>query len=313
MNIFSIVYFSRLSFNNIKSDCDFIEFLQNLEDIVKLYKKSKSIKFEISSDFLDYSEKGIVSLSDLILSLIDNDSIKLGYYLSEIEKIFTSSKSYNNTYGIKNTIMSWDGNSLCTHYPFIIAKEEKWPNLEEVIHTYAYSDTLHLNCDYIIRNHSNASNFIDLCKLCFDFLIFHEDILTSLQTIQKGTYVNYIETLLHCLNVLNQAYHLISTSPNQNQSDLVTIMNLSAQLGKHLQCTRQRKNRIIKIFPFPLELGKTGGEAVNCEYHLKINNYDNGQPIERGTGNLVRIYFALKSYEQLERKQIKIAHIGKHL
>lgn len=68
-----------------------------------------------------------------------------------------------------------------------------------------------------------------------------------------------------------------------------------------MHCTRQGSNKVVREFV----IGEGKSETVNCEYHLKIKWNDQGISIPRGEGNPVRVYFCLKSYENIERKQIK--------
>ncbi|WEI17851.1 hypothetical protein PY247_16050 [Acinetobacter proteolyticus] len=312
MSIFSNVYFSRLSFTRLDTETIFLDFLESLKIIAKTYDKS-SIKFEIASDFYDYSEENLSSLADILLHFSGEDSSKFGFFLSEFEKVYTPAKSYENTFSMKERIINWDCASLPTYYPFVVDEHSRWSNLENNIHTHSYENTQILNCNYIVDNHLDLDGFVNLFEMFFNFLIFHKDILSSLKTIKKGDYRDYIHNLLHCMNVLNQAYNLISTDPTKNQEDLDQIMILTGKLGHRLECSRQGKNKVEKEFDFPEELNIPGSEVINCEYHLKIDHYDNGQPIERGLGNKVRVYFSLKSYQGLSRKKIQIAHMGMHL
>ena len=111
------------------------------------------------------------------------------------------------------------------------------------------------------------------------------------------------------MNTLNQAFYEISTDPNQNEADLNKIKEVSSKLGKTLSCTRQRKNKVEWEFQHPIKLEEY--ETINCEYHLKINWTDSGVALHRR--KKVRVYFGLKSYDKIERKQFKLAHMGKHL
>ena len=229
-----------------------------------------------------------------------------------MQKILGKYIKYNNTLSVKYIINS-QNNSLPILLPLSSDEVSLWGELENFSHTHNIVTTLNLNNEYIVRNHKDENNFIQLCKLNYFFLDFHEDIEASLKTIKIGKYYDYIRLITHSLNVLNQSYSVISTVASKNLEDLFVIMTLSEKLGKRLECTRQGKNKVERNFKQPTLISLCGIETINCEYHLKIDQTDDGRAIPYGIGNPVRIYFGLKSYQEMDRKQFKIAHIGMHL
>ena len=218
----------------------------------------------------------------------------------------------NNTEGMIAVINHQTAN-LPRHYSFILDDTFRWPTVSPGLHTTSWSNTLSLNSQFIADNHADVQEFLSWSTLNYEYLDFHPNLLSTLGTIQIGTYQDYKQLLSHGLNTLNQSYHLISSEANQNQADLNVISNLTNQLGQQLNCSRQGRNKVPTQFRKPPLVLPTGNETINCEYHLKIDTKDNGQPIPHGRGNPVRIYFGLKSYDEYERKQFKLAHIGKHL
>ena len=68
--------------------------------------------------------------------------------------------------------------------------------------------------------HIGSAEFISWSIDNYEFLTFHPDVQSSLQTIQVGEYTDYKYLLSHALNTLNQSYHFISTDPQYNEQDL---------------------------------------------------------------------------------------------
>lgn len=316
-NFFSKIFGSVLSIgdlDNIKSEDELQLIFLELDIKLKEYSasiSSNNIGVEFPNDFIEYKINDY-SFEDFLLRLVEDDFGKWQYYMGELVKIIGQYVEYNNTLSMialtKEVI-----ESSPRLYLYVLNDFIRWTDLEDFTHTHCWRHTLTLNSISIANISNDLDDFIDVCIKNFEFIEFHKDIKNTLKTIQKGVYGDYIQTLLHSLNVLNQAYHLISTDANQNQEDLGIIIALSEELGKRLDCSRQGSNKVKSDFNYPKVTELTGKEIINCEYHLKIDNYDNGQPIPRGKGNNIRIYFGLKSYEQLPRKRLIIAHIGKHL
>ncbi|MBQ4878422.1 hypothetical protein J8M21_14510 [Pseudoalteromonas luteoviolacea] len=281
---------------------------KSLNDSLDVYKRSNNVDINCSNDFFEYGNIG-ESLDDKLLDIVQNNWDYYQLALSEINNVVLPYVTNNNTEGMLAVINNQIA-ILPRHYSFILADTYNWPSVSPENHTTSWSHTLSLNSKFIADNHTNVQEFISWSKINYEYLDFHPNLENTLSTIQVGTYTDYKQLLSHGLNALNQSYHLISTEANQNQADLNIISHLTHQLGHQLNCSRQGRNKIPTVFNKP---NSAEDETINCEYHLKIDTTDNRHPIPRGTGNPVRIYFGLKSYNEYERKQFKIAHIGKHL
>lgn len=312
-NIFTKLYISPYSIGNFtssSSSMDLENILKFLEETITAHKSFNNILIECVNDIYDYKINGS-SFQDNLLDAFDFDESIYQYFLSELQKIVGEYINYNNTLAVKSLILN--SKPLPISLPLTYNDSFLWKDLEEVIHTFSINMTLKINSDYIALNYTDESGFIGLCKIGYSFLDFHNEIENTLKTIKIGKFNDYVQLITYSLNILNQAYLIISTDPNKNLEDLDKIMILSHQLGKRLECTRQGKNKVEWTFCKPKEISSTETEKINCEYHLKIDELDDGSPIPRGTGNPVRIYFGLKSYSELDRKRIAVAHIGKHL
>lgn len=311
---FSLILGSIFSFgclSKINSE-DKIEIIfSNLDVELKKYSYSTTDNITIlfPKDFTEYNVNG-QSFEDVLLNIVENDLGKWQYYLSELEKIIVKYVNYQDTNSLLYSAANYSS-PFPAVYLFVCEKDSKWPNLDSSNYTYNWNQTLTLNSNLIAEVCSNLDDFVKYCRINFEFIEFHDDILSTIETIQGATYENFINSILHALNVLNQAYHIISTDPNQNLQDLHTIIQLSENLGLRLNCTRQGRNKVEKDFALPKEIKRSEREIINCEYHLKIDNYDSGLPTHRH--NNVRIYFGLKSYQELPRKRLTVAHIGRHL
>lgn len=303
--------FSLGCLNKIDSEEKLEYILSNLDSELTKYSPSSpnNIVIEFPNDFTAYNING-QNFEDLILQLVEDDWGKWQYYMSEVEKIVGRYIEYENTLSLLYKAANYT-DPFPVVYLYVCESNNIWPNLNKSKYTYNWSHTLTLNSKLILEVSNDLDSFVDLCRKNFEFIEFHDEILTTIKSIQGADYRDVIVTIIHALNVLNQAYHIISTDPNQNLQDLNTIVQLSNSLGLRLDCTRQGSNKVERDFILPPETKKCGREVINCEYHLKIDNYDNGQPITQY--NKVRIYFGLKSYDELPRKRVTIAHIGKHL
>lgn len=313
-NTFTIIYISPYSIDNFTSNSTAEELesiLDFLKNIILSHNSFTNITIECVNDIYDYQINGY-SFQDKLLDAFNFDEGIYQYYLSELQKIVGEYIKYNNTLSAKSIIIS-QNNTLPILLPLTYNESILWGDLLEFPHTYDIEITLALNSKYIVTNFVNESRFIELCKLNYIFLDFHDDVEDTLKTIKFGKYLDYIELITHSLNVLHQSYLLISNDANKNLEDLDFIMTLSHKLGKRLECTRQGRNKVEWEFKKPSLISLTDKEIINCEYHLKIDQMDNGRPIPFGPGNPVRIYFGLKSYNELDRKQFKVAHIGMHL
>ncbi|MCT9288087.1 hypothetical protein KTH76_02115 [Acinetobacter baumannii] len=311
---FSLILGSIFSFgclNKIDSEDKLENILNSLDSELTKYSPStpNNIIIEFPNDFTEYDING-QNFEDLILRLVEDDWGKWQHYMNEVQKIIGRYIEYENTLSLLYKAKNYT-NPFPVIYLYVCDSTNIWPDLDKSKYTYNWSHTLTLNSKLISQISYNLDSFVELCRKNFEFIEFHDEILTTIKSIQGADYKAVIETVLHALNVLNQAYHIISTDPNQNLQDLNTIVQLSDSLGLRLDCTRQGSNKVERDFVLPLETKRCGREVINCEYHLKIDNYDGGQPIAQH--NKVRIYFGMKSYNELPRKRITIAHIGKHL
>jgi len=313
-SLFCKVYISAYSLmpiSNQSSINDFDVLLEYLDNFILGHKCYNNIHIECTNDIFDYEIEGN-SLEYILLEILNFDYGIYSHYLSELQKIVGEFVKYNNTLCVKNKIISYS-DDVPLLIPVFNNRKKIWGDLELIKHTSSICETLKINSDYVAVNSKSEEEFIDLCKKNYIFLDFHDDIADTLKTIKIGRYLNYINLITHSLNVLNQAYSLISTEANKNLDDLNEIMILSDKLGKRLECTRQSKNKVEWEFQVSQEISLNKKETVNCEYHLKIDEMDDGREIPRGLGNPVRIYFGLKTYKEFERKKFKIAHIGMHL
>lgn len=311
--IFTKICISPYSIANFTSSSninDLEEIFSFLKKIISDHKVFDNVFIECVTDIYDYPINNS-SFYDNLLEVFNFDDIITQHFFSELQIIIGEYIKYNNTFSMLNLIQN--NNPLPILLPLTYDQSFLWDGLDRIKHTSCLSETLKINSDYIILNHGDEAQFISLCKRAFVFLEFHDDIEATLKTIKIGNYSNYIGLITHSLDVLNQSYLIISTESNKNLDDLNTIMVLSSKLGKRLECTRQGKNKVEMKFNVPKQISMTGKEMINCEYHLKIDEFDNGTKIPHGDGNPVRIYFGLKSYEDLPRKRLTVAHIGMHL
>lgn len=278
-----------------------------LNDSLEVYKRSKNVNINCPNDFFEYGNVGS-SLNDKLLD-ISNDNWDL-YLLAftEMNKVVLPYVTNNNTESVI-AVINLQAATLPRHYSFVLSDTYSWPTVSPELHTTSWSNTLTLNSKFIADNHTDSREFISLSKENYENLDFHPDLENTITTVLHGTYRDYKYLFSHSMNTLNQAFHEISTDPNQNEADLDKIKEISAQLGKTLSCTRQRKNKVEWDFKHPINLEES--ETINCEYHLKINWTDAGVSLSRK--KKVRVYFGLKSYVEFERKQFKLAHMGKHL
>nr|WP_320126709.1 hypothetical protein [uncultured Shewanella sp.] len=290
---------------------DIEDIAASLKEILSAYELSKNVHIECPNDFFEFGGVGS-SLNDRLLDIANDNWDHYLLAFNELNKVVLDFVKYNNTQRVISLI-NQQQRDLPRHYPFVISKTYQWLNVAANLHTISWKDTLTKNSKFISEHQTNIAEFVSWSKINYEYLDFHPNLINTLATIQVGTYVDYKDQLLHGLNTLNQSYHFISTDANQNQADLNVIAELTHQLGKRLGCSRQRKNKVPTIFKKPLLATPSGDETINCEYHLKIDTKDNGQPIPHGKGNPVRIYFGLKSYAEYERKQFKLAHMGQHL
>ncbi|HCB1443226.1 hypothetical protein [Serratia marcescens] len=311
-NIFSHVYITNHTFSTItiKSNYDDIEkFTRNLASILDEYKKSHNVKVECAKDILEYSSsEDIPSLEECILHASNGDDSFYQLYCDMIEKAISKYKSNLYSSLMENNISNKNKNAPPVYYPLSI-NNATWPGIDKNTHTSGWMDTLNRNSKFIAYSHKNKNQFITWSKINYEYIHLHDNLTNTLDSILDGTYLDYKEIITDSLNTLNQSYHILSNDPQKNLDDLNTISHYTSLIGRQLACSRQGSNKL--KFKFPVDQKKGIFEEINCEYHLKINNMDNGKKLKNT--NYVRIYFGLKSYSDRERKEIKIAHIGKHL
>lgn len=286
-----------------------LNFLNELDLILKEYKNSSNISLYCASDLLEYP-CGVdnTTLSDVILEMSGNDSLLLGFYLDSIEKSVSSIKSNIPSEPLLNKL-----NKPVEHFPrgyLLDFKQGFDVEFDDSLKTKNWFDTLNKNSKYIIEKHRGKEQFIKWSKENYNNIDFHSDVLATLDTIISGTYYDFKVLISDSLNALNQASYILSADPQQNERDLDKIMEYTAKIGRRLTCTRQGSNK--PKFSFSLDAGNDKAtEIINCEYHLKINWNDKG--IRLVKENYVRIYFGMRFYSHLSQKKIKVAHIGKHL
>jgi hypothetical protein len=308
------VYLSLYSVDNlsaVKSYEDIESLAACLKETLAVYERSNNIDIECPNDFLEFGNVGS-SINDKLLEIVNDNWDYYELALDELNKVILGFVTNNTTEGVIYSINNQELN-LPRHYSFVESNHYQWPNIAADLHTNSWTDTLNKNSKFISDHHSNIDEFVSWSMINYEYLDFHPNLIKTLSTIKVGTYLDYKEQLSHGLNTLNQSYHLISTDANQNQADLNVIAVHSHRLGKSLGCSRQRRNKVLTVFKKPPLVTPSGDETINCEYHLKVDTKDNGQAIPYGIGNPVRIYFGLKSYIEYERKQFKLAHMGKHL
>ncbi|HHX8294143.1 TPA: hypothetical protein ACVOYL_002262 [Vibrio diabolicus] len=278
-----------------------------LENSLETYKRSTNVRIKCPNDFFEYGTVG-TSLNDKLLNISSDNWDLYLLAFNEMNKVVLPYVTNNNTEGMIAVINN-QAATLPRHYSFILSATYNWPTVAQEQHTSSWSHTLSLNSKFIADNHIDSEDFISLSKENYENLDFHPDLENTITTVLHGTYSDYKYLFSHSMNTLNQAFHEISTDPNQNEADLDKIKEISAQLGKTLSCTRQRKNKVEWDFQHPINSNES--ETINCEYHLKINWTDAGVGLPRK--KKVRVYFGIKSYDEFERKQFKLAHMGKHL
>lgn len=304
------VYITHHSIDNLSAarTYDDVEGIKNtLENSLEVYKRSINIDINCPNDFFEYGDVGS-SLDDKLLDITNDNWDLYQLVFSEMNKVVLPYVTNNNTEGMI-AVINHQTATLPRHYSFVLSSTYLWPTVTPTLHTTSWSNTLSLNSKFIADNHVDNCDFISLSKKNYENLDFHPDLENTINTVLHGTYSDYKYLFSHSMNTLNQAFHEISADPNQNEADLDKIKEISGRLGKTLSCTRQRKNKVEWNFRHPTKPDES--ETINCEYHLKINWTDAGVGLPRM--KKVRVYFGIKSYEGFERKQIKLAHMGKHL
>ncbi|AZR82963.1 hypothetical protein [Thiomicrospira sp. S5] len=324
--VIAYVYITRYSLGALDentSEDKLTQIISSLSQAIEDYKKSDNITVESPYDFIDYiGDNTTNALQDEIYQIVDNDFTKFSFLLAELEKIITP---YQIKYKDSSVIISSIQNQTLTfprHYAFTQDKTYFWPQICRHFHTFSWRATLDQNSDFIAQNHNGSEEFISWSKQNYENLEFHSDIEGTLHTVKQGRYEDYKAMFSHALNTLNQSYYKISNASNQNEADLIIIRDLTNSIGikKHLACSRQGAN---KPPPFKFPKSCSGAEVncgqnhipeydeISCEYHLKIDTNDRDCSLPHL--KKVRVYFGLKTYDHLTKKQIKVAHMGEHL
>lgn len=293
--------------------------LSRLKTVLSDFERSENILVECPNDVQYYGKPGS-SIDDKLFDIALDNWDQYQLYLNHVTQAFLPYIKFNNTQALLALVNNQDDRFLQEehfprHYLLTLQSSTRIQGIADCYHVSSWSETLSANSQYIASNHENSQEFISWSKNNYENLDFHSDVEQTLHTIQVGPYTDYKALLSHSLDTLNQAYYAVSDNPAHNQQDLNTISNLTGVVGlkRNLDCTRQGSNKPEWEFKTPPKVTSKTTEDIKCEYHLKIDVKDNGTPIPRGKGNPVRVYFGLKSYEEYDRKQFKIAHLGKHL
>jgi hypothetical protein len=293
--------------------------LDLLDTTIKEYNRSDVISVECPNDLSEYGSLDR-SIEDVLFDISGGNWDQYQLYLNEVNQVTLPFIKYNNTEALLALINNQDDRTIQLghfprHYALTLKPTTRLQGIADGYHTLNWSETLSSNSKYISAYHEGSTQFILWSKENYEHLDFHDDVEQSLGTIQIGSYIDYSDLLSHSLDTLNQAFYSVSDNPAHNQQDLNTISTLAGNIGlkRNLDCTRQGSNKPDWDFDTPPKVTPKIRENINCEYHMKIDNKDDGTPIPRGIGNLVRVYFGLKSYAEYNRKQFKIAHLGKHL
>ncbi|MCS6192217.1 hypothetical protein [Shewanella baltica] len=301
----STTYASPHSFSeaiNSIDSFDLVEtFIEKLKSIINEFDKYDYIDILFSNDLIDFKINNIKSLSDKIEDLSNGEEQAYFYYLGEIENTLGQCQSYIDTSSCEEKILNQTYISFPYYHPFTI--NEKWVSLANIEHVTSSICALNLNSKYIKTNIKDTTDFVKKATDIYGDLIFHPLLPDTISDLKFGNYTQYIDCFCHALNTLNQAYNIISNDADKNLDDLILISTVSANLGpRTLPCTRQAKNKVEYKF---------GDDEINCEYHLKLNFNDLGKKLPNKYYN--RIYFGLKFNFKKRKKDIYVAHIGKHL
>ncbi|WP_394136259.1 hypothetical protein [Aliivibrio fischeri] len=317
----SVTYGSAHTFRSITSDLSFSDVeneIRKINNFINSFDSSFNNKIEFSTDYSTAKVRDR-TLEDELLD-ITNDYSATIYLLSEIERVIGENKSYLDTESMIYKIKSNDTFNIPNNYVYTLDKS--WLTIDKIYHVYSYSDVCNINsykfgCNKNNVNHEEfTKNAIDV----YEHIQFNEVFLPKLATIKRGDLSHYLFEFSHALNVLNQAYFIISSDDNKNEEDLVKISELSHQLGRTLACTPQAKNK--PHFDFynynrPISSKDRNGnekitypkEQINCEYHLKLNFNDKNIKLP---DDYNRAYFGLKYCDITKKKYIKLAYIGEH-
>jgi hypothetical protein len=158
------------------------------------------------------------------------------------------------------------------------------------------------------RSHSEyAKDFVSV----FNNIIFlnnpcHKDYQTF-DSIRKmdGGYSKFIKGITDCLSYINK-YEIIPHDSKKN------IGQLNAGLEFPITPEGKGKNkRAISALKRDFLIDGKVYESVNCEYHYKLERFDDANG--NGTYYFNRIYFGFFNRIDPDNPRIAIAHIGEHL
>lgn len=311
--------FSSINLNNAPSYAEVDKILNSLEKSIGSFEESKNNEVLFSNDYAYFQYHG--QSLEYHLFDITKDPQATSYYLSEIEKIVGSHKSYLSTENMIQLIYDNDKQGLPLEYALFL--DEYWPGVAIDVHVRDYADVCNLNSQNFKNGITTRSEFAEKAVCIYEHIQFHPQFESKLDTIKNGTFIDYLSEFSHALNTLNQAYFFISNEEDKNEADLLLITKLSSEprlRGRTLMCTRQGSQKPhfdFENFKKPENKLNDAGElevvypleTINCEYHLKLNFNDKGIKLPN---NYNRVYFALKFCEETNRKHIKLAYIGEH-
>lgn len=284
-----------------------LDLIDVLTKLIKEFNVSKLNKIEFAKDLFEFKIDNF-SLEDCFLQTTNNDYSAAYNLLNEFQKSVASNVSiYLETQEISNQIATSSLKDFPYKYSFSFCGQ--WIPLTSAYHVKSYSDVCSHNSLRFPTGISNEDEFTMKAKYVYEHIEFHEDFSNTLKTVRLGKFLNYLEVFSHALNTLNQASLKVSNDQSKNDDDLVVIRNVSSDLGKTLPCSGEAKNK--PHFDFPKEGDPNTKESVNCEYHLKLNTDKSGKNLS--TQHVNRAYFGLKYSPILNKKKIKLAHLGCHL
>ncbi|HCH1967005.1 hypothetical protein [Vibrio parahaemolyticus] len=296
-------------------------YVSYIEQAIDSFAVSSNHTLLFSTDYSDFKVNG----SDLETRLLEitGDPSAAIHFLSEFEKAIGINKAYLDTTQIVNAIQANPQEALPFEYAYKIGFI--WPGVSDEKQISSYTDLCNQNSFNFKNGVTTRKGFTDKAKIVYEHIQFHPQFEDKLQTIKRGTFMDYLSEFSHCLNTLNQASFEISKEENQNLADLQVISDKSAEpelKGRMLACTRQGANKLyfdfenlnrgeVKVDSYGKEKVVYPLENINSEYHLKLNFNDQGIKIQ-SDDDYNRAYFAMKYCDVTDKKYIKLAYIGEH-
>jgi len=298
-----------------------VAYVSRIEQAIDMFSVSSNHTLLFSTDYSDFEVNG----SDLETRLLEitGDPSAAIHFLSEFEKAIGINKAYLDTTQIVESIQANPQEALPFEYAYKIRCV--WPRVSEEKQISSYTELCNQNSFNFKNGVTTRKAFTDKAKVVYEHIQFHPQFENKLQTIKRGTFMDYLSEFSHGLNTLNQASFEISKDENQNLADLQVISDKSAEpelKGRTLACTRQGANK--PYFDFEnlnrgeVQVDGDGKEKIiypleniNSEYHLKLNFNDQGIKIQ-SNDDYNRAYFAMKYCDVTDKKYIKLAYIGEH-